>query len=159
LKIYDKNICFDKNVKIYGKMNRQKINHQKGDNSMSTQTATKEVAEKYIQDALVNGKLEMKAAVKELGWSFPRIRSKAKTLAKKLNGVLTKDTKGIYFLKTDIVKEVPVASVPEEPSAEETPAEETSTETPQYTAEQVEAAVMGNLANPPSDPAAENKPE
>lgn len=123
---------------------------------MSTQsnTATKDVAEKYIQDALVNSKLKMKKAVQELGWSFPRIRSKAKTIAKKLNGVLTKDTKGVYFLKTDDVKaaaviDAPVVETPETVTVE-TPVETPETpETPQYTAEEVEAAVMGDLANPP----------
>lgn len=50
----------------------------------------------YIQDKLVNGTLSMKEAVNELNWSFPRIRSKAKTIAKKLNGTLVKKARGEY---------------------------------------------------------------
>ena len=60
--------------------------------------ATPEVATKYITNALVNGKLHMKAACKELGWSFPRIRSRALTIAKKMKCTFMKTSRGVYIL-------------------------------------------------------------
>ena len=53
----------------------------------------------YIQEKLTTSTLVMKDAVTTLNWSFPRIRSKAKTIAKKLNGTLVKKTRGEYALQ------------------------------------------------------------
>lgn len=50
----------------------------------------------YIQERLTTSTLSMKEAVTTLGWSFPRIRSKAKTIAKKMNGTLVKKARGEY---------------------------------------------------------------
>jgi hypothetical protein len=55
-------------------------------------------AVEYITNALVNDKLSMNAACKDLGWSFPRIRSRALTIAKGMQSVLTKVERGIYIL-------------------------------------------------------------
>jgi len=121
---------------------------------MSTQTtnnqsvATKEQAEEYIRNALINGKLEMKQACKDLGWSFPRIRSKAKTISKKLGGTFTKDVRGVYFLDTGTNTQ-PSTSSTIESSAEIT--EDNTTDNivedtiDNPTAEEVETAIMSNL--------------
>jgi len=74
---------------------------------MSSETTTKTVASvedatNYIKNTLVTGELNMKEATKALGWSFPRIRSRAKTICKKLDGVFTKKSRGIYFLETNV---------------------------------------------------------
>ena len=61
--------------------------------------ATTEHAVEYITNALVNGELHMKAACKELGWSFPRIRSRALTIAKKMKCTFTKTSRGVYILE------------------------------------------------------------
>ncbi len=104
---------------------------------MSTQTksaVTKEKAEEYIQTALINGKLEMKQACEELGWSFPRIRSKAMTICKKLGGEFVKESRGVYFLRTNQAEQPETGNEITEDSAEDIP-----------TAEEVEAAIMKNL--------------
>jgi len=108
---------------------------------MSTQpknvVATKEIAEEYIRTTLINSKLEMKQACEELGWSFPRIRSKAATICKKLGGKFVKESRGVYFLQTD--------QNVQNPESRDVPGMiENSTKSP-LTAEAVEAAVMQNL--------------
>jgi len=62
----------------------------------------------YIQDCLVNGKLVMTLAVEETGWSFPRVRSRAITICKRLGGVFEKESRGVYIFSN--IKE-PVAQV------------------------------------------------
>jgi len=82
--------------------------------------ATPAEAVEFIQNALVGGELNMKTATEALGWSFPRIRSKAKTIAKKLNGVMIKKSRGIYFLETNGTSSIEaVAEVSEEKADEE----------------------------------------
>lgn len=67
---------------------------------MSDQTSyTAKQAVAYIENALTNGELHMKETCKELGWSFPRVRSRARTIAKKLNSTLTKRARGMYYLE------------------------------------------------------------
>ena len=66
--------------------------------------ADKAAVDTYIQDKLVNGTLVMKDAVSELNWSFPRIRSKAKTIAKKLDGTLVKKARGEYSFQPNPTK-------------------------------------------------------
>ena len=61
--------------------------------------ATTEHAIGYITNALVNGELHMKTACKELGWSFPRIRSRALTIAKKMKCTFMKTSRGVYILE------------------------------------------------------------
>lgn len=61
--------------------------------------AATEYAIAYITNALVNGELHMKAACKELGWSFPRIRSRALTIAKKMKCSFIKTSRGVYVLE------------------------------------------------------------
>lgn len=61
--------------------------------------ASTDTAVEYITSALTDGKLLMKDACKELGWSFPRIRSRALTVAKKLNSTFTKVSRGVYILE------------------------------------------------------------
>jgi len=53
----------------------------------------------YIKDKLVNGRLVMQEATEALGWSFPRIRSRAKTVCKKLNGKFVSVERGVYILE------------------------------------------------------------
>ena len=65
----------------------------------SAVVATTEQAVEYITNALTNGELYMKAACKELGWSFPRIRSRALTIAKKMKCTFTKTSRGVYILE------------------------------------------------------------
>jgi len=62
----------------------------------------------YITNALTTGTLVMKTACKELGWSFPRIRSRALTIAKRANCTLKAVTRGVYILepnKTEPINE------------------------------------------------------
>ena len=73
---------------------------------------------KLITDQLTNGELHMKSTCKELGWSFPRIRSRALTLAKKMNCTLVKVTRGVYILDP-IVQKSPTAAPAVEPPAED----------------------------------------
>lgn len=61
--------------------------------------AKAEYGVKYITDALINEKLQMATACKELGWSFPRIRSRALTVAKKMNCAIVKVSRGVYILE------------------------------------------------------------
>jgi len=60
---------------------------------------TAKQAVEYIENALTNGELHMKETCKELGWSFPRVRSRSLTIAKKLNSTLTKRARGVYYLE------------------------------------------------------------
>jgi len=77
--------------------------------------ATAIEAVEFIQNALVGGELNMKTATEALGWSFPRIRSKAKTIAKKLNGTIAKKSRGIYLLEPNGTSSIEsVAEVSEE---------------------------------------------
>jgi len=85
-------------------------------NTTSKKIATKEEAVEYIKTALISGELNMRDAVQTLGWSFPRIRSKARTIAKTLNGILTKKARSIYFVETGNMNSA--ASV-EEPTPDE----------------------------------------
>jgi hypothetical protein len=71
-----------------------------------------EQAIEYIKNALTTGELHMKDACKTLGWSYPRIRSRALTIAKKLNSTLTKRTRGVYYLEPHTAKD----SVPPKPT-------------------------------------------
>lgn len=67
---------------------------------MSDQTSyTAKQAVEYIENALTNGELHMKETCKELGWSFPRVRSRALTIAGKLDSTLTKRVRGVYYLE------------------------------------------------------------
>jgi hypothetical protein len=114
--------------------------------SESKVVATKEQATEYIESALVNGTLEMKAACKELGWSFPRIRSRAQTICKKMGGTFEKTSRGVYYLcvPPDPNKEPGIAEPQTEPEVEEKH---------EITAAEAEAAIMGNLnKNNPVDP-------
>ena len=61
--------------------------------------ASVDQAIKYIRDKLINDKLIMADATETLGWSFPRIRSRAHTICKKLNGTFTKVERGVYILQ------------------------------------------------------------
>ena len=83
--------------------------------------ATVEKAIEYITDALTNGELHMKEACKELGWSFPRIRSRSLTIAKKLNCTFMKASRGVYVLDP-INKDIPkTANVPSDAIVGSTP--------------------------------------
>lgn len=53
----------------------------------------------YIRERLLNSKLIMAEATEELGWSFPRIRSRAKTICKKLNGKFVSTERGVYIIE------------------------------------------------------------
>lgn len=63
--------------------------------------ATAEEAVAYIRDHLLTGKLVMAEASKQLGWTFPRIRSRAKTICRALGGEFTKEMRGVYFCKNN----------------------------------------------------------
>lgn len=114
---------------------------------MSTQTsnpqpvATKEMAEKYIQDTLLNGKLEMKDACNTLNWSFPRVRSKAMTICKKLGGEFVKESRGVYYLQTNVT---PVAS-----SKDSSDGDDSAVTNP--TPEEIEKAVLDYNPEPTKD--------
>ena len=63
----------------------------------NTQTvASKTDAIKYITEKLTTSKLVMADATRDLGWTFPRIRSRAKTICKKLNGSFVAESRGVY---------------------------------------------------------------
>jgi len=62
----------------------------------TTIVATPTEVVEYLQSKLTTSTLIMKEAVATLGWSFPRIRSKAKTIARKMNGELVKKSRGEY---------------------------------------------------------------
>lgn len=96
--------------------------------------ATVERAVEYITNALTDSKLYMKEACKELGWSFPRIRSRALTIAKKMNCTFTKVTRGEYIL-------TPINDTTETPA--ETPVEAINTE-PSLDPDEVERALLGD---------------
>ena len=66
--------------------------------SEAKKVATSQEAANYIETALISGHLVMKDACKELGWSFPRTRSKAQTICKKLGGTFIKKERGVYYL-------------------------------------------------------------
>ncbi len=53
----------------------------------------------YIKDCLINGKLVMAEATAKLKWSFPRIRSRGRTICKKLNGKFVSTERGVYILE------------------------------------------------------------
>lgn len=53
----------------------------------------------YIKDRLINDKLIMAEATEKLSWSFPRIRSRARTICKKLNGKFVSVERGVYILE------------------------------------------------------------
>ena len=115
---------------------------------MSDQTSyTAKQAVEYIENALTNGELHMKETCKELGWSFPRTRSRMLTIAKKLNSTLTKRARGVYYLEphttpdpidtteaTDVVSDA-VVDAPQEGNGH--------TLDPNA----VEAAIMGNTTS------------
>ena len=102
--------------------------------------ATTSCAVEYISNALTHGELRMKEACKELGWSFPRIRSRALTIAKKLNSTIVKTSRGVYVL---------------EPITEtvETPAEATENPTTADSAVVTSDSVISEDAEPTLDPA------
>ena len=75
--------------------------------SIPNAVATAEYAIEYITNALTNEELRMKNACKKLGWSFPRIRSRALTIAKRLNCAIVKTSKGVYILEP---LEIPIVS-------------------------------------------------
>ena len=67
---------------------------------MPDQTSyTAKQAVEYIENTLTNGELHTKETCKELGWSFPRVRSRMLTIAKKLDSTLTKRARGVYYLE------------------------------------------------------------
>jgi hypothetical protein len=72
--------------------------------------ATADEAITYIKNALLTGELNMKDAVDTLGWSFPRIRSKAKTISKKLGGTFTKKSRSIYYIDSNNVAPIVAAA-------------------------------------------------
>jgi hypothetical protein len=87
-------------------------------------------AGEYIRRALVEGKLNMKTATTDLGWAFPRIRSRAKTICKKMNGTFEKESRGIYYFQP---REEKVGSG-DQPAI--------STEEAAYTDKQIEEAIL-----------------
>ena len=111
--------------------------------------ATTEHAIEYITNALLHGKMHMKEACKELGWSFPRIRSRALTIAKKMNCVFTKTTRGVYILE-------PIGAPVSEETIENPAVAVTSDSTlvdndePTLDSAEVEAALLGDNDNIPS---------
>jgi len=58
---------------------------------------TKAEGVEYIKEQLINGKLIMADATEKTGWSFPRIRSRAITICKKLGGSFVKENRGVYI--------------------------------------------------------------
>jgi len=92
-------------------------------------------AVEYIRSALINGKLNMKEATTELGWTFPRVRSRAKTICKKMKGTFEKESRGVYiFQPGDEATIIPVQSTvsPEKPLEGRT-----------YTDAEIEKAILG----------------
>jgi len=71
---------------------------EQNNNSTPTPVATTEQAIEYITAALTNGELHMKEACHTLGWSFPRIRSRSLTIAKKMKCEFKKVSRGVYIL-------------------------------------------------------------
>lgn len=72
---------------------------------MSDKLTGAEVA-KAIQEALLHGELSMKTIVEQSGWTYPRVRSKARTVAKKLGGSLEKRSRGVYaYIKNETPSE------------------------------------------------------
>lgn len=106
--------------------------------------ASTDTAVEYITSALTDGKLLMKDACKDLGWSFPRIRSRALTVAKKLNSTFTKVSRGVYILE------------PLETAVSETPeiTDENST-----TSDSVVVENDATIVNDPTDNPAEEEDE
>ena len=68
-------------------------------NSAPATVATTDQAVEYITKALTEGELHMKVACKTLGWSFPRIRSRSLTIAKRMKCTFTKTARGVYILE------------------------------------------------------------
>ncbi len=71
---------------------------EQNNNLTPTPVATTEQAIEYITNALTNGELRMKEACHTLGWSFPRIRSRSLTIAKKMKCIFKKIDRGVYIL-------------------------------------------------------------
>lgn len=51
----------------------------------------------FIQEKLISGKMIMKEVCKETGWSFPRVRSCAKTICKRLGCIYVRESVGVYY--------------------------------------------------------------
>lgn len=65
----------------------------------STKAVAVDVATEYIRDQLINDKLIMADATEKLGWSFPRIRSRALTICKTLKGTFVRLERGVYMFE------------------------------------------------------------
>lgn len=121
-------------------------------NSTPATVATTDQAVEYITNALTNGELHMKEACKELGWSFPRIRSRSLTIAKKMKCVFTKVNRGVYILEpiNDNSTEAPVeaAGITSDAVVEsdDTKGDDDHTLDP----DEVEAALLGDSNNTPN---------
>jgi len=61
--------------------------------------ADKNTVINLLRELLIHDKLIMAELVIETGWSFPRLRSRAKTICKSLNGSLCKLERGVYYFE------------------------------------------------------------
>lgn len=117
----------------------------------------KEQGVEYIQNALTSGELNMKEACKTTGWSFPRVRSRALTIAKKLNSTLTKRTRGVYYLKpNEVLNNTPPTESTNTTETTENIASDAAIDVPQENEHaldpnKVEAALMGDATNSDTD--------
>lgn len=111
--------------------------------------ATPEMAVEYITNALANGELHMKEACKELGWSFPRIRSRAHTIARKMKCAFMKTSRGVYILEP---LETPTSVEDSAEVVSDTSIEGGTKDDDEYTldADEVEAALLGNNDSTPN---------
>ena len=93
----------------------------------------------------------MKDACKKLGWSFPRIRSRALTIAKKLNCTFKKTSRGVYVLEP-INSEIPTAKDTTDKSSTETVESAAVVKDDEHTldADEVEKALMGDGDSTPN---------
>ena len=125
--------------------------------SKTSVVATTEQAVEYITNVLVNGELHMKAACKELGWSFPRIRSRALTIAKKMKCTFMKTSRGVYILEP-LKQAVSIGGPPPEIKTTEDPGAVINSDSHVEGADtdyaldpdEVEAALLGNNDSTPN---------
>jgi len=104
----------------------------------------------YIRDQLVNGELIMADATEKTGWSFPRVRSRAITVCKRLGGKLEKKERGVYVYES-VTECMPVGDITpptKDDSDDENTQEQLSDE--ELTA-RINAAEEALLDSPPSE--------
>jgi hypothetical protein len=80
---------------------------------------SKEEMTRTIQDSLVHGTLNISRLAETSGWIYQSIRSKANTIAKRLNGKVAPAKRGVWILVTNDQPEIPSIEEPSPEAVEE----------------------------------------